>query len=119
MTILRSDLDAGRVDLGDVTTGEAMPPVTPGDILRHEFMEPYGLSQYALAKAIQVPAIRVSQILRGKRAITAETALRLGTYFGIEPQFWMNLQTRYDLSRARQAMEEDLKRIPTIAASTA
>lgn len=102
MTILRRNLDAGRVDLGEVTTGEMLPPVGPGTVLRQEFMEPYGLSQYALAKALKVPPIRISQILHGRRAITADTALRLGAFFGTTPQFWMNLQADHDLRCAER-----------------
>ena len=83
--------------------------VHPGEILQEEFLEPLGLSQYQLAKAISVPQIRISEIVRGKRAISADTALRLGRFFGIEPQFWMNLQTRYDLEKAEDEMGEKLE----------
>lgn len=73
-------------------------PVMPGEILREEFMEPLGLSQNGLARAIGVPPRRINEIVHGKRAITADTALRLAAYLGPDPQFWLNLQAHYDLS---------------------
>ena len=76
---------------------EKMAPIHPGEILKEDFMDPMGISQYRLAKDIGVHPRRVNAIIHGKRAITADTALRLGRYFGIEPEFWMNLQTHYDL----------------------
>lgn len=76
---------------------DRLAPVHPGEILLHEFLEPMGLSQYALAKAIGVPPQRIGEIVHGKRAVTAETALRLGRYFGMEPRFWLNLQLHYEL----------------------
>ncbi len=72
-------------------------PVHPGEILLEEFLKPMGLSQYFLAKEISVPAIRINEIIHGIRAVSADTALRLGRFFSINPQFWLNLQTRYDL----------------------
>jgi addiction module HigA family antidote len=74
--------------------------VHPGEILLHEFMEPMGLTSYRLAKEIGVSAPRVNDIVRSKRAISANTALRLGKYFGVSPQFWLNLQNRFDLAEA-------------------
>ena len=74
--------------------------IHPGEILLHDFMEPLGLSQYALAKAIAVTPMRVSQVVRGQRAITADTALRLSRYFGTRPGWWLDLQTHYDLESA-------------------
>ena len=74
-----------------------MKPIHPGEILLEEFLLPMELSQYRLAKDINVPARRINEIVHGKRAITADTALRLSRYFGMTEQFWMNLQTRYDL----------------------
>ena len=73
------------------------PPIHPGEILLDEFLEPMGISQYRLAKDISVPPRRINEIVHGKRSITADTALRLGRFFGMSPQFWLNLQTRYDL----------------------
>lgn len=75
----------------------AHPPIHPGEILLEEFLEPMGLSQYRLAKDISVPARRINEIVHGKRAITADTALRLARYFETTEHFWMNLQTHYDL----------------------
>lgn len=74
--------------------------VHPGEILLHEFMEPMGLTAYRLAKEIGVPVPRVNDIVRSKRAISANTALRMGRYFGNSPQFWLNLQNRFDLAEA-------------------
>ncbi|WP_373500206.1 HigA family addiction module antitoxin [Desulfococcus sp.] len=74
-----------------------LPPIHPGEILMEEFLAPMGISQYRLAKDISVPPRRINEIVHGKRAITADTALRLGRFFGMSPQFWLHLQTRYDL----------------------
>jgi addiction module HigA family antidote len=87
-----------------------LSPVHPGEILLLEFLEPMELSQYALAKAIGVPPRRINEIVLGKRAISADTALRLGRYFGMEPQFWLNLQSRYDLDVARDELGNRLER---------
>ena len=70
---------------------------TPGEILDEEFLKPLGLTQYRLAKDIGVPPRRVNELIKGQRAITADTALRLGRYFNMAPQFWLNLQTHFDL----------------------
>lgn len=77
-----------------------LPPVHPGEVLNEEFLAPLNLSQNKLALSIRVPAPRISEIVRGKRGVTADTALRLGRFFGTTPQFWLNLQTHYDLERA-------------------
>ena len=76
---------------------DKLPPVHPGEVLLEDFMKPLGLSQYRVAKDIGVPALRISQIVRGQRSITADTALRLARYLGTTPEFWMNLQAAYDL----------------------
>ena len=83
-------------------------PILPGEILLEEFLKPMGISQYRVAKAMSVPQRRISEIVQGKRAITADTALRLGRFFGIEAQFWLNLQSRYDLLRATAELAERL-----------
>lgn len=101
MTIKREDLDAARIDFSDVASGEQIAPVHPGDILRAEFLDPQGMSVYALAKAIRVSRSRVNDITLGRRAISADTVLRLSRYFGTTPEFWINLQSRYDLEIAR------------------
>ena len=79
-----------------------LPPVHPGEVLLEEFLEPMGISQYRLAKDIDVAPGRINQIVHGKRAITANTALRLSHYFGTSARFWLNLQTGYDLDMARE-----------------
>ena len=83
-------------------------PIHPGEILLEEFLRPMDISQYRLAKDISVPQRRISEITQGKRSITADTALRLGRYFGIEAQFWLNLQSRYDLLRAEDELDQRL-----------
>ncbi|HEV7372652.1 HigA family addiction module antitoxin [Arenibaculum sp.] len=77
--------------------------ITPGEILKEEFMDPHAISANRLARDIDVPANRISEIVAGRRAITADTALRLGAYFGMEPRFWLNLQSDYDLRAAQRA----------------
>ncbi len=87
-----------------------LPPVHPGEILLEDFLKPMAISQYRLAKDIGVPPRRINEIVQGKRAITADTALRLARYFNMESQFWMNLQTRYDLEYATEVLGERLER---------
>jgi addiction module HigA family antidote len=79
-----------------------LPPLHPGEMLREEFLVPLSLSPYALAKAIGVPRTRIERLAREETAITADTALRLGRYFNMTPQFWMNLQTHYELEVAQR-----------------
>ena len=89
-----------------------LPPVHPGEILMEEFLKPMAISQYRLAVDISVPPRRINEIVHGKRAITADTALRLARYFGNSEGFWMNLQARYDLEVQRERIgEEVLKEI--------
>ena len=78
-----------------------LDPIHPGEVLLEEFLEPHGLSQYRLAKELSVPSRRINEIVLGKRSITADTALRLARYFGTSEQFWLNMQTRYDLELER------------------
>jgi addiction module HigA family antidote len=87
-----------------------LPPVHPGEILLHDFLEPLGLSQNALAQALGVTPMRVSQIVRGQRAITADTALRLSRYFSTRPGWWLDLQTHYDLETAADRLETRIAR---------
>ena len=82
---------------------KTMPPIHPGETLREDFLKPLGLTANRLAMQLQVPVTRVNDIVRGKRAITADTALRLARYFGTTPQFWMNLQANYDLELTQDA----------------
>lgn len=84
-------------------------PIHPGEILLEDFMKPLAITQYALAKAISVPPRRINEIVHGKRAISADTALRLGRYFGVDPQSWMNLQSHYDLEVTTQNLGERLE----------
>ncbi|HSW51334.1 MAG TPA: HigA family addiction module antitoxin [Bryobacteraceae bacterium] len=82
---------------------KTMPPIHPGETLREDFLKPLGMTANRLAIELQVPVTRVNDIVRGKRAITADTALRLARYFGTTAQFWMNLQANYDLELAQDA----------------
>lgn len=88
-----------------------IPMATPGEILLHEFLEPMGITQYRLAKEIGVSQRRIGEIVAGRRAITADTALRLAAFFGTDAQSWLNLQSRYDMEMARAKMEEVLAKI--------
>ena len=90
-------------------------PVHPGEILKEEFIDPMGITQYRLAKDIGVSARRINEIVMGKRSITADTALRLGFYFKTSPNFWMNLQSGYDLETERDRSEEQIKRQVRVA----
>lgn len=87
-----------------------LPPIHPGEILAEEFLKPFGLSQYRLAKDLSVPARRINEIVLGKRAISADTALRLSRYFGLSDRFWMNLQARYDLELQKDRLAGRLER---------
>lgn len=87
-----------------------LSPITPGDVLLEEFLRPMEISQNQLAKDINVPANRISQLIHGKREITADTALRLGRYFSIEPEFWLNLQVHYNIKIARNKMEKEIEK---------
>lgn len=87
------------------------PPVHPGEVLMEDFIKGFEITQNKLAVSIGVPPRRINEIVHGKRAITADTALRLGRYFGIEPQFWLNLQSRYDLEVAEDRVAEQVAAI--------
>ena len=89
---------------------KTLTPITPGEILLEEFLKPLGVSQNELARAISVPPNRISQIIHGKREITADTALRLGRFFAIEPEFWLNLQSRYNMKVARNILGKELEK---------
>ena len=91
-------------------TEEKLTPIHPGEILLEEFLKPMGLSQNRLALSIGVPARRINEIVLGKRRITADTALRLGRYFDMSPQFWLGLQTDYDLDVAADVLGSRLNR---------
>ena len=87
-----------------------LPPVHPGEILLEEFLKPLGISQYRLAKDVNVPPRRINEIVRGSRAITAETALRLSRFFGTSERFWLNLQTRFELEVEKERLGDRLER---------
>ena len=110
MTIKREDIDSGQVNFSDIATGRRLPPVHPGAILRDEFLTPLEISVYGLAKAIKVSRPRLNDVVRGHRSITTDTALRLGRYFGTTPEFWINLQTRYDLDVAERTVRRKIER---------
>jgi addiction module HigA family antidote len=92
-----------------MTMRVSLAPIHPGEILAEEFMRPLGLSQSKLARDLDVPVARVHDILKGRRGITADTALRLAAYFRTTPDLWMNLQSRYDLKRAARAVGKAIK----------
>ena len=99
-------------------TSNEFAPVTPGEMLKEEFLTEYGLSQSRLAKAIGISPNRIAEIVNNRRRITADTALRLGLYFGNSPEFWMNLQAYYDLKMAQRNLKpEDVKRIKSLRAA--
>lgn len=91
------------------------PPIHPGEVLMEDFIEGFGITQNKLAVSIGVPPRRINEIVHGKRAITADTALRLGRYFGVDPQFWLNLQTRYELEVAGDLVGEQVAAITPLA----
>jgi len=92
-------------------TEKLYPPVHPGEVLMEDFIRGFGITQNKLAVSIGVPPRRINEIVHGKRAITADTALRLGRYFGVDPQFWLNLQTRYELELAQDRVAEQVASI--------
>ncbi len=91
------------------------PPTHPGEILLTEFLEPMGITQYRIAKAIDVPARRINEIVHGKRSITADTALRLSRALGLSDMFFINMQAQYDAEIAREHLSDQLKAIDRIA----
>ena len=94
---------------------ERLENIHPGKVLLEEFRLPLGLSQNALGRAIEVPPRRINEIVQGKRAVTADTALRLARYFGTSPNFWMGLQDDYELEEAQRELGADLDRISSAA----
>lgn len=100
-------------------TEERLPPIHPGEILFEDFMKPLGLSQYRVAQDIGVPALRISQIIHGKRAVTADTAMRLARYFGTSPDVWLRLQARYDLEVAEHKYGDRIAREVKVLADAA
>jgi addiction module HigA family antidote len=94
----------GRFPAAELEDGAPMPALHPGEMLREEFMKPFGLSANALAMELRVPVTRISEIVRERRGITADTALRLACYFNMSPEFWLGLQMDYDLESAADAV---------------
>jgi addiction module HigA family antidote len=93
-----------------MNTKKLLEPIKPGKILREDFMDQLGISINKLSRDLSVPPNRISEIVNGKRAITADTALRLQRYFGVEAQFWLNLQTEYDLRMIKRKIWSDIER---------
>ena len=92
-----------------MSANKLLDPITPGEILREDFMEPFGISINKLSRDLSVPPNRISEIVNGKRSITTDTALRLQRYFGVEAQFWLNLQTEYDLRMMKRKIWPDIE----------
>ncbi|WP_279359957.1 HigA family addiction module antitoxin [Methylobacterium indicum] len=103
----------------ELETEDLLPPLHPGEVLREEFMVPLGLTAYAVAKACGVPRTRIERIEREETPITADTALRLGRYFGMNPQVWINLQGDYELRRAQREIGAEIDRIRRLAREAA
>jgi addiction module HigA family antidote len=101
-----------------VAEDTVIPPVHPGEILLEEFLTPLAVSQYQLAKAVDVPARRINEIVHGQRRITADTALRLSRYFGTSERFWLNLQARYDLEIEKDRLGGALDDIRPLSAAS-
>ncbi|MFM7547719.1 MAG: HigA family addiction module antitoxin [Cyanobacteriota bacterium] len=98
---------------------DRLPPITPGELLQEEFLQPLGVSQYRLAKAIGVPASRISEIVTGQRAITADTDLRLCRFLGLSPGYWLRAQAAHDTELASAELADELEQIqPLVAAQT-
>lgn len=108
MVILTQELE--QTDFSDVISGDTLPPIHPGEILREEYLTPLNLTPNALAVALKVPAPRINDIVREKRGVSPDTALRLARYFGTNPEFWLNLQTAYDLRIAKNRSQNTILR---------
>jgi addiction module HigA family antidote len=100
-----------------MTLASMLPPIHPGEILREEFLVPLDMTPYALAKHLRVPRTRIERIVAEKIGISADTALRLGKFFNTTPQFWLNLQTGYDLKIAEAAIDTALDEITALEAA--
>ena len=102
-----------------MTITDKLPPVHPGEILMEDFLKEMGITQHKLAVSIGVPPRRINEIVHGKRAVTADTALRLGKYFGMSPQFWLGLQTQYDLDVAEDKILAEIENIQPVQVASA
>lgn len=115
MAVIKRE-DLHKTDLSGVAGRGRLPDIHPGEILNEDFLGPLGVSQYRLAQAVGVPPRRINEIVHGKRAISADTALRLARFFGTTAEFWINLQTQYDLRRAEKAIKKVVEKIEPLAA---
>lgn len=95
---------------------ERLPNIHPGEVLKEEFLDPMGISAYRLAKDTGIPQTRISEIIKGRRRVTADTALRLAKYFGMSARFWLGLQNDFDIEEEEIAIRKELESIPTISA---
>ena len=107
---MRTELKSLTTTKGALEEGASMPPLHPGEMLREEFMKPLGLSANALAMELRVPVSRISEILRERRGISGDTALRLARYFNMSPEFWMGIQSRFELDSAADAAGSAIER---------
>jgi antitoxin HigA-1 len=110
MKIRLDDLET--IDFSDVATGQKLAPVHPGEILLLDFLNPLGISQYAVAKAIGVSPRRINEIVHRQRSITADTGVRLSRFFGVNDGFWIGLQTDYDVALVKETLADRLAQIP-------
>ena len=110
MAIIKRE-NLGRTDFSGVVGRGRLPDIHPGEILNEDFLGPLGVTQYRLAQAVAVPPRRINEIVHGKRAISADTALRLARYFGTTPDFWINLQAQYDLRQAEKSLKQIMDKI--------
>lgn len=109
----------GQRRLRSLTTTDKLPPVHPGEILMEDFLKGMGITQHKLAVSIGVPPRRINEIVHGKRAVTADTALRLAKFFEMSPQFWLGLQAQYDLDVAEDKILSEIERIQPVQAVSA
>ncbi|TAK69367.1 MAG: addiction module antidote protein, HigA family [Betaproteobacteria bacterium] len=117
MAIARAELK--HMDFRDVATGKRLAPVHPGDVLMRDFIEPLGITRYKVAKLTKVQQRRIDEICRGERAITGDTALRLARLFGVDADFWINLQAQYDLDMSYRKMHKIVEKEVTPLAQIA
>ncbi|GAA3610383.1 HigA family addiction module antitoxin [Marihabitans asiaticum] len=99
-------------------TEKLYPPIHPGEILQEDFLDWFGITQHKLAVSVGVPPRRINEIVHGKRAVTADTALRLGRYFGVDALFWLNLQSRYEIELAEGRAADQIAAIQPLAAAS-
>lgn len=114
-TVWRSQI----IILREMTTMIKMPNIHPGEILSEEFLKPMGLTAYRLSKETGIPQTRIGEIIRGKRSISAATALRFARFFGNSPEFWINLQSHFDIEEERKLIDKELKSIKPFSAPAA